>query len=223
MLDQTSLWTRSLNPLKWIPHRIKHLKEARDLLDKLQLSHACKKYPCELSGGMQQRVAIAQSLIMKPKILLLDEPFGALDESTREQLQVMLLQLYNDNIEAKKIGEDPPWTILFVTHELNEAFYISDRLIGLSRRWYEEQSNGCVSFGNNLGATKVWDKCTPVYHPNDPKDFDIFHSSKLELKEAILNDKAPIIERSKHVSFWDDLSQGVGTGVVMIRNDDNDN
>jgi NitT/TauT family transport system ATP-binding protein len=215
MLDQSSLPSRSLGFLKWRHIRKSHLNEARDFLHKLKLGHACNLYPNKLSGGMQQRVAIAQSLIMKPKILLLDEPFGALDESTREDLQVMLLRLYAENIEAKKRGQEPPWTVIFVTHELNEAFYISDRLIGLSRNWYEDV-DGVRVFGKDVGATKVWDKSTPVYHPDAPKDFEIFQSEKLELKEKVLNDTSPAIERNEHISFWSDLSKGVGTGVAIL-------
>lgn len=229
MLDQTDLWHRVLLPWYWWPLRRKHLEESRALLNKVKLGKVTNNYPCELSGGQQQRVAICQSLIMKPHILLLDEPFGALDESTREDLQKMLLHLYADNVEAKKRGEDPPHTVLFITHELNEAFYISDRVVGLSRNWYEDktiQPIGCCDIthakterlaGETLGATKVWDKCTPTYHPNAPKDFEIFHQAKTELKEVVLNDKANTVERNQHVSFWDDLARGVGSGVAIIR------
>jgi NitT/TauT family transport system ATP-binding protein len=216
MLDQSQWWQRFLMPWWWCPLRRRHMKEARELLTKVKLAKAMKSYPSELSGGMQQRVAIAQSLIMKPHILLLDEPFGALDEATRESLQKMLLHLYLENLEAKKRGEDPPWTVLFITHELNEAFYISDRVVGLSRNWYEEKAGGRLQ-GDSLGATKVWDKCAPTYHPDAPKDFELFHRAKQELKEAVLNDRAPAVERNQHVSFWSDLERGVGTGVAIVR------
>ncbi len=131
MLDQTSLFFRATQFWKWWALHQRHLEQARDLLCKLKLGESLKHYPAELSGGMCQRVAIAQALIMKPQILLLDEPFGALDEATREEMQQMLLDLYMENVTAKREGRPPPYTILIVTHELNEALYVADRVIGL--------------------------------------------------------------------------------------------
>ena len=216
MLDSTEWYHRLFMPWYWLPLRKKQLQEARDFLDKVKLGHIKDNYPSELSGGQQQRVAIVQSLIMRPKILLLDEPFGALDESTRESLQKMLLHLYAENLEAKKQGLDPPWTVLFITHELTEAFYIGDRVVGLSRNWYHEDESGFKT-GSTEGATKVWDKCAPVYQPDDPKDFEIFHNMKKELKDVVLNDKKPAILKDLHVSFWSDLQKGVGTGVAITQ------
>jgi NitT/TauT family transport system ATP-binding protein len=216
MLDQTEWYHRTFMPWRWWPLRKRHLDEARAMLTKVKLGHVMKSYPYQLSGGQQQRVAICQSLVMRPGILLLDEPFGALDESTRESLQKMLLHLYRENVEAKKRGEDPPWTVLFVTHELNEAFYVSDRVVGLSRNWYEVRPDGSRLEGSVLGATKVWDKCAPTFEPDAPKNFDLFYAAKKELKEAVLDDKAVVVERNRHVSFWEDLRNGVGTGVAIM-------
>jgi NitT/TauT family transport system ATP-binding protein len=225
MLDQTRLWERIFRPWKWRALRKKHLEQARDLLIEFKLEHALNHYPRELSGGMRQRVAVAQALIMKPKILLLDEPFGALDESTREELQEMLLRLYQDNVEARKRGQQPLWTVIIITHELNEAFYVADRVIGLSRNWYQELKEGeTVTIngttysgrieGKFCGATKIWDKCAPIFQPDDPKDFARFYDVKQELKRVVLDEDSPPVERSAHVSFWSDLEKGLGTGVA---------
>lgn len=209
MLDQTEIWDRMML-WKWLPLRKRHLEEARQLLVKFRLEKALCHYPKELSGGMQQRVAIAQALIMRPKILLLDEPFGALDEATREELQDMLLNLYEENLTAKREGRQPPWTVIIVTHELNEAFYVSDRVIGLSKNWHEGDESG-----RTLGATKVWDKCAPVYHPGESRNYELFAEMKNQLRKIVLNDDAPSIDRHEHVSFWEDLKNGVGTGVAI--------
>ncbi len=80
--------------------------------------------PKELSGGMKQRVAIARTLINDPSIILMDEPFGALDSQTRSMMQKFLHEIWS---ESKK-------TILFVTHNIDEAIYLSDSIVGLSKR-----------------------------------------------------------------------------------------
>ncbi|AUI88025.1 nitrate/sulfonate/bicarbonate ABC transporter ATP-binding protein [Vibrio azureus] len=98
-------------------------EEAMYYLKRVRLENAAHKYPHELSGGMQQRAAIAQTLIVHPKILLMDEPFGALDPDTREQLQVFLLELW----------ESLGLTILFITHSLEEACFVGSRLLALSQ------------------------------------------------------------------------------------------
>lgn len=95
---------------------------ARELLEMMHLRDVGEKYPNELSGGMQQRAAIARSLLNDPGILLMDEPFGALDAMTREKL----------NVELSELHQKFHKTILFVTHDIREAVFLSDRVIVLS-------------------------------------------------------------------------------------------
>ncbi|HEX8310516.1 MAG TPA: ABC transporter ATP-binding protein [Chthoniobacteraceae bacterium] len=93
--------------------------EARQWLDMVGLTKFENSYPHELSGGMKQRVAIARALANEPRILIMDEPFGALDAQTRAQMQSYLLQIW------KKVDV----TILFITHDLDEAAYLADRIV----------------------------------------------------------------------------------------------
>ena len=95
---------------------------ARDYIDKVKLTRAVDSYPHTLSGGMKQRVAIARGMAMQPDILLMDEPFAALDALTRRQMQDELLQLW----------EDTKFTVIFVTHSIAEAIKISNRILLLS-------------------------------------------------------------------------------------------
>jgi NitT/TauT family transport system ATP-binding protein len=94
-------------------------QEARQWLDLVGLTKFASSYPHELSGGMKQRVAIARALANRPRILLMDEPFGALDAQTRAQMQSYLLQIWRE-VEI---------TIVFITHDLDEAVYLADRIL----------------------------------------------------------------------------------------------
>jgi len=194
-LDKTSLISRFIALPAYLRKRREHLQMAREFLKKVGLEAAMGHYPAELSGGMRQRVAIAQAFILKPKIVLLDEPFGALDEATREDLQLMLLRFYQENLKAKQRGERPQYTIIIVTHELNEAIYVADRVIGLSR-FHTEGSQG---------AMVVYDRPCPVFHPDDPKDLSKFVEHREELRSAVF-DPNYVKHHSKYVSFWDELS-----------------
>jgi NitT/TauT family transport system ATP-binding protein len=94
-------------------------QEARQWLDLVGLSRFAASYPHELSGGMKQRVAIARALANRPRILLMDEPFGALDAQARAQMQSYLLQIWRE-VDI---------TIVFITHDLDEAVYLADRIL----------------------------------------------------------------------------------------------
>jgi nitrate/nitrite transport system ATP-binding protein len=96
-----------------------HNKIVQDHLKLVGLTEACKKRPGQLSGGMKQRVAIARALATRPKLLILDEPFGALDPITREELQEELLKIWREH----KI------TVIMITHDIDEALFLSDRIV----------------------------------------------------------------------------------------------
>lgn len=98
----------------------------RDYLNLVGLSEAADKKPTQLSGGMKQRVAIARALAIHPEILILDEPFGALDAITREELQEELL----------KIWQEHKVTVLMITHDIDEALFLADRLVMMTNGPY---------------------------------------------------------------------------------------
>lgn len=202
MVDQTSISGRIFGRPGWRKLRKQHLEQATELLVKMKLGAALNKYPPEMSGGMCQRVAIAQALIMKPSVLLLDEPFGALDEATREELQRILLTLYQENIEASRNGKVPPHTVIIVTHEINEAIFVSDRVLGLSQYWDWKE----VGESSCPGATIVYDKPAPVFKPEDERDFLSFRKQKDEILHAVF-DPAYCQSYREYLSLVDAVSK----------------
>jgi len=92
------------------------------MLELVSLSHVAKRFPRQLSGGMKMRASIARALVSRPRILLMDEPFAALDEMTRDRLNEELLRLYGEH----------KWTVLFVTHSVAEAVFLSTRVVILA-------------------------------------------------------------------------------------------
>ncbi len=114
---------------------------AMTALEKIGLAHVAHQYPATLSGGMQQRLAIAQALAAKPRVLLLDEPFGALDPGTRERMHEFLQDL---RAETKM-------TVFMVTHDLSEAFKLGDRVLAFDKTRHDPQ------FPDAYGATITYD------------------------------------------------------------------
>ncbi len=140
---------------RWLHYRGRlrtYADQAHEFLERMGLDGAAGKYPHELSGGMRQRVAIAQAAIMEPKILLMDEPFGALDDATRQSMQLFILELW----ERSKM------TVFFVTHDLPEALFLGTRILVLSQFF---KADSPVE-----GAKIVTDKAVPGGHPK-PTDF----------------------------------------------------
>lgn len=146
--------------------RTKALDEADEWLDAVGLLHAKDKYPHELSGGMQQRLAIAQALIKHPKVLLLDEPFGALDPGIRKDMHKLVLDLW------KKYQ----LTIFMVTHDLDEGFYLGTRL------WVFDKTRHDPHAPHSYGSTITFD--LPIGKTDDASFQEIEQSLALNKLSA---------------------------------------
>jgi NitT/TauT family transport system ATP-binding protein len=114
----------------------KRTNEARKILDIVRLSGVENRYPAELSGGMQHRVEIARALLHTPRVILMDEPFSALDAQTRLSMQELLLEIWDRTAI----------TIVFVTHDIDEAILLGDRVIVLSSRPGEIRHERIIPF-----------------------------------------------------------------------------
>jgi NitT/TauT family transport system ATP-binding protein len=107
----------------WGASRRAAIETAREMIAAVGLAGAEDKFPAQLSGGMQQRLALAQALVMKPKVLLLDEPFGALDPGIRAEIHALM----------KKLWHETALTVVMVTHDMREAFTLASRVIAFER------------------------------------------------------------------------------------------
>jgi NitT/TauT family transport system ATP-binding protein len=144
-------------PLQLMGWSKKERKErAAEMLELVELSEFADHYPREMSGGMQQRVAIARALSFRPSLLLMDEPFGALDEMTRERMQTELLDIW------KKTEK----TIIFVTHSIPEAVFLSERVIVMSPRPGKIAADIPIDLGERVfqtrEATEFFERITEV-------------------------------------------------------------
>lgn len=116
-------------------------EEADRVLERIGLAHMASAWPSQLSGGMQQRLAIAQALAKKPRVLLLDEPFGALDPGTRKAMHAFLLELWREE----------GMTVLMVSHDLSEAFELGTRVLVFDKPRWDPQDPAA------FGATITYD------------------------------------------------------------------
>jgi NitT/TauT family transport system ATP-binding protein len=114
---------------------------AEEMLEAVGLSHSMNVYPAQLSGGMQQRLAIAQALVKQPRVLLLDEPFGALDPGIRLDMHELITRLWRER----------GLTILMVTHDIKEAFKLGTRVLSFDKRRVDPHAP------HRFGATAVYD------------------------------------------------------------------
>ena len=141
--------------------KTRRAERAQEMLELVKLPEFARHMPWQLSGGMQQRVAIARALAAHPQLLLMDEPFGALDEMTREHMQAELLQIC-DVTET---------TVVFVTHSIPEAVYLSDRVVVMSPR------PGRI--------TEVIDVDLGRGRDEDTREDDRFYASITSVREAL--------------------------------------
>lgn len=143
--------------------------EAAEMLDAVGLGDAMHLYPAQMSGGMQQRLAIAQALIKRPRILLLDEPFGALDPGIRADMHGLITRLWRDY----------SLTIIMVTHDIREAFTLGTRVLALDKRRHDPHAP------HRFGATAVYD--LPLRRTDKPPEDDLVVTveTQLNTKERI--------------------------------------
>ncbi|MDJ0770855.1 MAG: ABC transporter ATP-binding protein [Ilumatobacter sp.] len=141
--------------------KVRRRERAHEMLELVKLPDFAEHMPWQLSGGMQQRVAIARALASHPQILLMDEPFGALDEMTREHMQAELLQICSATST----------TVVFVTHSIPEAVYLSDRVVVMSPR------PGRI--------TQVVDVELGAGRDEDTREDERFFASITEVREAL--------------------------------------
>ncbi|WP_416898570.1 MAG: ABC transporter ATP-binding protein [Minwuia sp.] len=141
------------------PAKKKLADEADRVLERIGLSHMADAWPSQLSGGMQQRLAIGQALARRPEVLLLDEPFGALDPGTRKSMHAFLLDLWRET----------GMTIFMVSHDLSEAFELATRVLVFDKRRWDPQDparyGATITYDFKLTEKKWKAPDVPAYGP----------------------------------------------------------
>jgi NitT/TauT family transport system ATP-binding protein len=169
-------------------------EDARKIISQLDLDPAdADRWPYQLSGGMQQRVAIGSAIIMRPRVLMMDEPFSALDPLIRKKMQQLTLKLWKDN----------NLTIIFVTHSLDEAVLMGTRVIGLSKYWLDENGQP------GKGSTIVLDRQIPG-DPLSRTDLDLdtpeFREMTAHIYSTVIDTARPVRREQFDLSHPDAMS-----------------
>jgi NitT/TauT family transport system ATP-binding protein len=152
-----------------------------ELLEMVGLSEFADRFPDQLSGGMQQRVAIARSLAEQPRLLLMDEPFGALDEMTREKMQTDLV----------RIAADTGAAVIFVTHSIPEAVFLSDRVVVMSPR------PGRIS---QIVPMRLGDAAGREDRTDELREASAFFAMVTEVREALHGGAADLLGAESRIS-----------------------
>ena len=172
-LEQIGLLEPYFRPWRCRRKRQEFKEKADEYLERVGLLEHADKHPYELSGGMRQRASIAQAMVMQPEVLLMDEPFGALDIGTREEMQVFVLEQWRRDQQ----------TIIFVTHDLEEAIFIGSRVIVLSQ--YYSGDDGSRAHGARI--VKDVPVSWPLPRPTEVKHTREFNELMLSIRREGLD------------------------------------
>jgi NitT/TauT family transport system ATP-binding protein len=172
-LEQFSLFEPCFRPRRCRKKRREFMEKADEYLQRVGLLEHADKYPYQLSGGMRQRAAIAQAMVMQPDVLLMDEPFGALDVGTREAMQVFVLEQWRQDHQ----------TIIFVTHDLEEAIFIGSRVVVLSQ--YYSEDDGKPAHGSKI--VKDVPVSWPLPRPTEVKHTREFNELMISIRREGLD------------------------------------